>query len=235
MPRFTTLLMDADGTLMDFDKAEREALREALIGWGLVHDDAVLQRYHELNDALWKALERGEVTKPQLKRLRFEQLFAFLGAEEHPDPDEANDRFMELLSTRADLLPGVAETMPALAERYRILIITNGSAPIQQERWARTPIRAYVAGIYISDHLGVTKPSKAFFDAVFAAEPGLCPEDCLVVGDSLTSDIRGGINAGLVTCWVASPEQNAPADCRPDYRIESVAQLPELLSREALI
>ena len=233
MPEFTTLLLDADGTLLDFERAEREAISALLREFGLPDTEQCRQQYHQINDRLWKALERGEVTKDQLKVLRFSRLFETLGLDPAPDAARAALRYQEYLSRGSWLLPGVEETLPLLARRCRLLIITNGIAQVQQRRWAGTTVQQYIQGLYISDLLGAQKPRKEFFEKVFAAEPGLRPQDCLVVGDSLTSDIRGGKNAGLATCWIAPASQTAPADCRPDYRIPSLRELPALLEREA--
>ncbi len=233
MPSFTTLLLDADGTLLDFNRAEEEAISAVLREFRLPDTRENRQLYHRINDRLWKALELGQVTKDQLRVLRFSRLFQALELKDPPSAAQAALRYQEYLSRGSWLLPGVAETVPVLARRCRLLVITNGIAAVQQRRWAACPIHRYIDRLYISDLLGAQKPSPAFFDAVFAAEPGLRRGDCLVVGDSLSSDILGGKNAGIATCWIAGEEQAAPPDCRPDYRIPSLRELPALLEREA--
>ena len=125
-------------------------------------------------------------------------------------------------------LPGAEEALRSLAEKYKLYIASNGSKLVQWPRIKSADLETYFSDIFISEDMGADKPAKAFFDRCFAKIPGFDPQKAMIVGDSLTSDIQGGINAGIFTCWV-NPTHKHPGNIRPDYEIESLSQLEDLL------
>ena len=220
------LLIDLDDTILDFQKAEHIALRNTLRTFGIEPTDETCELYSRINRACWEALERGELTRPQVAVGRFAELFAKVGVT--ADAADCNRYYWEQLSIGHYFLPGAEETLKELASRYQLYIASNGTKSVQQPRLKSAGIEKYFRDIFISEDIGADKPSKVFFDRSFARIPGFDPTKAMIVGDSLTSDIQGGINAGIATCWV-NPKKKASATIRPDYEIESLSRLPALL------
>ena len=227
MVRYRILLMDADNTLMDFAKAEREALICALRAAGVRENEELICGYSRINDEMWKRLERGEIDKVSLRTARFE---AFCKEFRLPaDPVVLADEYLKSLAEQRFLMDGVSEVCRKLAEHCRLYIITNGIAQVQHGRLDTSPIRPYFSGLFISDELGVEKPHKAYFDRVAANIPDFDPRSVLVVGDSLTSDIAGGIAAGLDTCWFNQSGAPVPSDMPITYVIRGLDELLPLV------
>ena len=224
---FKFLLIDMDDTVLDFKKAEYVAIRKTLAEAGLDPTDTVCARYSEINDGYWKRLERKEVTRRQLQVGRFADLFAELGVV--ADGEACADRYMENLAQGHDFMPGAEEALQALSKKYKLYLASNGNTDTQRSRIALAGIEKYFEAIFISGEVGVNKPDKGFFDHCFAKMEGFDPQKALIVGDSLSSDILGGKNAGISTCWVNPGHKVAPPELQPDYQIESLTQLEALL------
>ena len=221
----TAIFFDLDNTLLDFDRGEARALSNALRQFGVDPTPAVLTRYHAINLRQWELLEEGVLTKEQVLIRRFELLFHELGVD--CDSRRVCDLYESLLAKEHDMLPGAMELLEYLAPRYSLYLATNGAAAVQRCRLADAGIVPYFQDIFISEEIGFHKPDTAFFKACFDTIPDFDPGMTLMVGDSLTSDIRGGRNAGLRTCWLN--RHNAPLRPEPDYTITALCQLPALL------
>lgn len=221
---YHTLLLDADNTLFDFTEAEHAALTDCLRARGWPCDRVVTDRYAAINDAYWKRLERGEISREELKLARFADFFKEFGFD--GDAETMARDYMRALSTKAILLDGAKEFCAGLYGKCRMYIITNGTVPVQRGRLSRASITPYFDDVFISEEMGHAKPEKAFFDAVADKIPNFDPADTLVIGDSLTSDILGGINAGLATCWFNPHGKPAPDNMNIDY---IVADYDEIL------
>lgn len=224
-----TVFLDLDDTILDFSRAEAEALRRALTEVDAPADDAVLARYHEINAAQWELLEEGVLTREQVLLGRFDILFGELGIVR--SAREVCERYEEYLSEGHWFISGAEELLETLAPRYDLYLASNGTAEVQYRRLESAGIRRYFRGIFLSRELGADKPSPAFFEKCFAAIPGFSRERAVMVGDSLTSDIRGGRDAGLRTCWFNPRRKPARGDIVPDYEVSSLEQLPGLLER----
>ena len=220
------LFIDLDDTILDFHKAEAVALRKTLLEFGIDPTPETCSLYSNINRAYWAALERGELTRAQVSVGRFEKFFAQLGVS--ADAAACNRYYWELLSVGHYFLPGAEEALQSLAKKYKLYIASNGTKSVQQPRLESSGIEKYFEDIFISEDMGADKPSKIFFDRCFAKIPGFDPQKAMIVGDSLTSDIQGGINAGIKTCWV-NPNHKQPGHIKPDYEIESLSQLKALL------
>ena len=220
------LLLDLDDTILDFHKAERIALRKTIGDFGVEPSEAVLDRYHHINKWHWEQLELGLMTRDQVLVGRFAQLFEELGME--VDAAACMKQYEHNLSIGHYFLPGAEEAVKRLKEKYRLFLVSNGTATVQHSRLTSAGLYPYFEQVFISQEIGYNKPDKAYFDRCFERIPGFAPEKALMVGDSLTSDIKGGINAGLKTVWV-NPAHKPCGDIRPDYEIEGLSQLEALL------
>ena len=220
------LLLDLDDTILDFHKAERIALSKTIGDFGVEPSEAVLDRYHHINKWHWEQLELGVMTRDQVLVGRFAQLFEELGME--VDAAACMKQYEHNLSIGHYFLPGAEEAVKRLKEKYRLFLVSNGTATVQHSRLTSAGLYPCFEQVFISQEIGYNKPDKAYFDRCFERIPGFAPEKALMVGDSLTSDIKGGINAGLKTVWV-NPAHKPCGDIRPDYEIEGLSQLEALL------
>ncbi len=221
--RYPCLLFDADDTLFDFGRAERDALREAFELRDVTFDAAWLPVYQRVNAAAWRALEAGQVTPARLRTLRFEHLVAELGLA--LDPEAISTTYRERLAAQAHLVDGARAVVEQLRPRHRLALITNGLAEVQRPRLARSPLATAFEHVLISEELGVAKPDPAFFEIALGRLGNPDPRAVLVVGDSLSSDIAGGRAAGLDTCWfnpAGGPRGGGPV---ATYEIRALAEL----------
>jgi len=222
-----TIFFDLDDTLLDFRRAEAESLRRTLPAFGVDPAPAILERYHEINAAQWRLLEEGALTREQVLLRRYELLFAEL--EMDCDPAAVCGLYERNLAFGHWFIPGAEELLETLAPRYDLYLATNGTAAVQHARLDSAGIRRYFKGVFISEEVGADKPSPEYFCRCMDAIPGFDPAAAIVVGDSLTSDIRGGQNAGIRTCWFNPKGKSVRPDIRPDCTIRALSELPALL------
>lgn len=214
------IFLDLDDTLLDFHRSEAEAIRKTLAAVsGEIPSDDVIQRYSEINDAQWKRLERGELTIPEVRLVRFEILFDELGWS--VDPVTAHETYERFLCDGHHMMDGAFAMLERLYGLYPLYIASNGTPYMQKKRIADAGIAHFFKDIFISGELGAVKPQKAFFDACFARAPQLDPKEGIIFGDSLTSDIRGGQVAGMRTCWFNPSKKAGRDDIIPDFEIET--------------
>ena len=221
------LFLDLDDTILDFHKAERIALSKTISQFGLEPNEEVLHRYHLINKAHWEMLERGELTRAEVLTRRFGVLFAEYGLD--VDVQVCAKTYERNLSIGHYFLPGAEEAVDRLSKKYRLFLASNGTAVVQKGRMTSANLYRFFEKVFVSQEIGHNKPSKAYFDACFAQIPGFDPARAMIVGDSLTSDIAGGINAGIRTCWVNPQHLPCPDHIHPDHEIEYLSQLEALL------
>ena len=221
------IFLDLDDTILDFHRAERIALAKALREFGVEPTDSVLSRYHVINQQHWQRLERGELTRDQVQEGRFRVLFAELGKD--TDAAVVTRCYERNLGIGHYFLPGARETVERLSGHYRLFLASNGTASVQYSRLTSAGLYPYFEKVFISEEIGFNKPSREFFDACFAQIPGFEREKAIMVGDSLTSDILGGIRSGLRTCWLNPNHLPVRPEITPDFVIESLPQLEGLL------
>jgi 2-haloacid dehalogenase len=221
------LLFDADDTLFDFPRAEADALRRTLEQSGLAFERSAFEIYARVNLQVWKEFERGEISSQELRLKRFRVFFAETGLP--GDPQAVSPLYLKNLALGTALLPGADETVRTLKGRYRLALVTNGLADVQRPRLERSALKDCFEKVFISEEVGAAKPSAAFFDAVFG-EIGQPPrEQVLIIGDSLTSDMQGGLDYGIDTCWYNPDGKNT--DLPVTFQIASLDALAGLLSQ----
>ena len=221
------VLLDVDDTLLDFHKAEAIALSKTLRAMGVEPTEATVRRYSQINDSQWKLLEEGVLDRETVLTRRFELLFAELGVER--SGPEARDSYEKNLAVGHYFMPGAEALLEALFGKYRLFIVSNGTASVQEGRIKSAGIAKYFEQIFISEELGADKPSREFFRRCFEKIEGFAPDRAIIVGDRLSSDIQGGINAGIKTCWFNFAGLPARADIPADCEIRKLSELPELL------
>ena len=232
MAIYTCVLLDIDNTLLDFDAAEHQALTDMLAEYELPHDENACAVYHQINRELWDALAKGQMNKQKLFQVRFGR---FMQAMQLPDNGKSkamNDRYEELLSTHADLLPGALTALEELSEVATLAIVSNGAAAVQEPRIAASGIDRYMDGIYISEKIGAAKPSAKLFEHALRDLGITNRSRVLMVGDDLLADIKGGINAGVDTCWFNPNHTENPGKVIPTYEIASLEELYPLVMEQ---
>ncbi|MDI9469055.1 MAG: YjjG family noncanonical pyrimidine nucleotidase [Bacillota bacterium] len=242
---YRVLLIDADDTVFDFRRAERLALGAMLQARRLPVTPEVQDFYTMTNLKLWKQLERGQKSRDAILTERFTALIDYIRRESawHPEwnlagrdwaaesGDLLNRLYLDALARQPSLLPQVEEILPLLAARCRLYLITNGVTRVQRGRLMLSPVAQYFQGIFISEELGVDKPDPLFFQRTLAAIGPVDPADILVVGDSLSADIRGAVNAGLDSVWMNFAKRELPTDCpQPTFIVSSWRELAALIA-----
>ena len=230
----TTILWDVDGTLLNFHYSQKLALDKCFRTVGLTMTEEIHERYSKINDSYWKRLELGEITKKQLLTGRFQTLFEECGIE-GVDLTAFMKEYQEELGNVFCYMDDSLAICKSLKGRVKQYVITNGVTSTQKNKLKISGLADCMDGLFISEEIGTAKPGKAFFDAVLAAVEETDKSKILVVGDSLSSDIKGGELAGLKTCWYrpegAVNHMEYQPDYQPDYQIEDLHQVFDLLER----
>lgn len=223
------LLWDVDGTLLDFSAAEKAAVKALFSEYGLGPcTDQMVARYSIINDGYWKRLERGEIPKSEVLTGRFRDFFSEVGVD--PALAEAfNARYQVALGDTIVYRDDSLQIVKALHGRMKQYVVSNGTVIAQTKKLERSHLGEWMDGIFLSERLGAEKPSPQFFRQVFAALPDILPSDMLIVGDSLTSDMQGGLTAGIPTCWYNPQSLPRPADMAIAFEIQNLQQIYELL------
>ena len=227
MANFDFILFDADNTLFDFDRAEDEALRGVLTDRGYPTDEATRNLYLTINRELWSRLDRGEVTQDVLVVERFAAFTRAMGRKD--DPVLFNRDYLDRLARGSFLLPGAEELCRALAPHCTLAIITNGVGRAQRGRFARSPLAEVIPHLFISEEVGASKPSPAFFEPVLRQLGVTRRERVLVVGDNLSTDIRGGLDCGLPTAWYNPGHLPNATPWTPIWEVDTYSRLKELI------
>lgn len=231
MPAYRYLLLDADNTLFDFDRAEETAFYAAFSALGLSVTPSQYERYHEINDDLWRKLEKKEVTRERLKDLRYEILLSEMGIHDEALTKKISRSFFTMLGQQRFLLDGAIDACRTLSSSYKLYIVTNGSYEPQRSRFTGSGLEPYFCDAFISEKIGAAKPSAAFFAHVMESIGDDDPARYLVVGDSLTSDIDGAIAAGMDAVWLDHAGTRDTRGRDIPYIIDNIGELSALLSR----
>ena len=227
--KFSTILWDVDGTLLDFEYSQRIALARSFEALGRSIDENVQKRYDEINESYWKRLEKGEVTRAELLPGRFVLLFREFHME-GIDVEAFRKDYQQHLGSIFCLKDSCLDLLARLSPHVRQYIVTNGVTSTQQSKLELSGIAGLVDGIFISEQLGADKPSIDFFEKCLDSISEKDKSRILIVGDSLSSDIQGGINAGIVTCWYRPYGKENTTGMQPDYEISHLSQIFDVIN-----
>ena len=224
--KYNTILMDMDGTLMDFDACESKALETVFARHGYPYSPEIRRLYNGINSRLWKEYEKGSTTKAIIKSTRFSELFQLIGVK--GDGAAFNIEYLDELGKNWFPIEGCFELCRILSSHFRLYMATNGVSRTQRNRVKGCGLEPFFSGMFISEEIGVQKPLSGFFEYAASHIPGFKKEETLMVGDSLTSDMKGGIDFGLSTCWFNRKHAENPG-FPITYEIHSLLELPPLL------
>ena len=225
--QYRWLFFDADGTLLDYNRAEATAFRKAFDHLEFQFEDGYLPVYQKINSQLWQALERHEITPAVLRVRRFELLLEALQLS--GSAEDLNIAYVEQLGLCTDLIDGAYEVVQTLSKSTRLAIVTNGLEAVQRSRLMHSAIQPSISELIISEEVGAAKPHTAFFDAAFAQTGNPSRSDVLIIGDSLTSDMQGGVNYGIDTCWYNPDGVLRPEGLSITYELQHLRELLEIV------
>lgn len=223
--KYTWLLFDLDGTLFDYDSAATKALLKTYADFNSVIPSDLLTVYKKINGKMFQDLEAGLTTLDQLKVDRFKKLLSYYKL--LSSPEEFSQQYLENLVRYNQLIPGAHQAVQKLSNQFKMMIITNGIASVQRPRLAQSSIAPFFSDLVISDEVNCAKPFKEIFEICFEKMNNPGKEQVLIIGDSLTSDIQGGINFGIDSCWY-NPEGLASEPITPTYTIQHLSDLMNL-------
>ncbi len=228
MAKFDTILWDVDQTLLDFKKSEDYAIRYCFRKFGKEASDEAVAIYSRINEGFWKRIEKGEINRKDALVQRFEQLFQQIG-EQDMDAGAFQKEYAEALGSVYYYLDDSYELVKNLRGKYRQYLVTNGVTLTQMKKLRLSGFDQLADGIFVSEQIGIPKPHKDFFEKCFSMIPGFCKETAVIVGDSLSSDMRGGNNAGIATCWYNPAGLKSLSDVKIDYEIRNLKEIWDIL------
>lgn len=223
------LLWDIDGTLLNFEAAEKQAIRDCFKQFNMgICDDAMLARYSRINRTYWERLERGELTKPEVLRGRF---IEFFGQEHLPveNADPFNAAYQIGLGNTVVFQDNGYELVKSFKSQFKQYAATNGTYVAQERKLKKSGLDQLLDGAFISDQIGSEKPTLGFFDAVWQTIGTYQKEEVMIIGDSLTSDIQGANNAGIQCCWYNPGKKQSDHNLQIDYEIQNLQDLKRIL------
>lgn len=221
-----TILIDIDNTLLDFNESSKECIKQAFSEQGLPFSATTFPTFKSINDKLWLKIEKGELDRPGLHKIRFDLVLNALGIK--GDGQLIEKRFREILFDTAIAVDGARETLQYLASKYKVYAASNAIYLQQINRLTKTGMIEFLSGLFISEKLGVTKPSKEFFDICMAGAKAK-KEQTIMIGDSISADITGAKKYGLKTVWYNHNGENTKNVKSADYIVNSLFEIKEIL------
>ncbi|NET33350.1 MAG: noncanonical pyrimidine nucleotidase, YjjG family [Cyanothece sp. SIO1E1] len=225
--KYDWLLFDADNTILDFNQAQRHALKESLTEIGILFRSEHDQIYDRINRSCWRAYEEGKLTKAMLRYRRFQLFFMEIGLKD--DPASFGERYLVHLSQSTAMVEGALDLLNSLRDKYQLALVTNGIKEVQRSRLSLSGLGDYFSYIAISDEIGVAKPDTAFFHHVFEDLSHPSKERTLIIGDNLNADIRGGLDFGIDACWFNYDSRERYLEVAPTYEITHLTDLYSFL------
>jgi putative hydrolase of the HAD superfamily len=226
--KYEVILFDADETLFDFDKAEKYALKKSIESFEMsFKEDYHLNSYREVNNKIWEEFEKGLISADELKTERFRNFFVKLDLD--LNPIKFSKQYLKFLSEASFLIEGTNEILSDLYQKYKLVLITNGLANVQRSRLKLSSLDKYFKEIIISEEIGIAKPDPEIFEYTFNKIKHKDKKKSIIIGDSLSSDIQGGINFGIDTCWFNPDNEENLSGLVPTYEINDLLELKEIL------
>lgn len=224
--KYRYLLIDSDATLLDFERSEREAITEVFDSFSIPVTEEILSIYSKANREQWELLEKRQITKSQLRVDRFINFCQRTGYDR--SAVDLAETYESALASKSFLLPGALDVCTYLSSKYELYLVTNGFKQVQRGRFDPSPLAPLFRDVFVSEIVGADKPDKAYFDYVKAHIPGFRDDMALMIGDSLSSDMAGGIGAGLDVCWF-NPHHKENPGLRLTYVISDLKELKNIL------
>jgi len=229
--KYTTLLFDADNTLFDFDAAEASSLKAVCETLGVKMDRQTFNLYHHINKKCWADFEKGNLPQEEIQFTRFSRFLNRL--ESDADPIEIGNLYLSGLAKSKTLIEGTVEMLDRLkAMNLELVVITNGLKQVQRAHFEHTGLTKYFSEIIVSDEIGISKPHKAFFDYTFKKIKQKDKSKVLIIGDGLSSDIKGGMKYGVDTLWFNKRGIELPKGYKPTYRMNRLEEIFGVLAEE---
>ncbi len=222
-----TVFIDIDNTLLDFNRCAAYSMAEAYKEKGVVFEEYMFREFKIINDSLWLKIEKGELTKAQLHAVRWNMIFQKLGFDF--DGPAFEERFRFFLNQSCVKVDGADSALQYLSGRYTVCVASNGPEGQQVNRLKSAGMLPFINKVFTSEKIGYPKPSKEFFDACFSQLPGVSPEDCVMIGDSLTADIAGGAKYGMKTLWFNFAKEALSGETVPNYTVDSLDDIKNYL------
>ena len=227
MAMIRTILMDVDNTLLDFNKCASACMAEGLRELGLEYRPEMFPAFTDINDRLWAEIEQNRLTREGLHHIRWPWIFDKLGIE--ADGIAFERRFCELLFDSHEPVDGAVELLQYLSGKYDVYVASNASYAQQSNRLTLAGMAPFFKGLFVSSDLGAQKPSQAFFTACMERLGNPPKEEVLLIGDSLTADMRGGVDFGIATCWYNHNHQPRDIDLPVDYIVDHLREIQNIL------
>lgn len=227
MDKYKTILLDADGTFLDFKKSENQALKHTFKKYNIPFTDQIKERYEQINSSLWKEFELGLIDKKTVIYSRFINLFKEFDM--NVDGITFEDDYQEALGNESYLLPDAYEILSSLSTKYDLYVVTNGVSYTQHNRLNKSGVKSFFKDVFVSEDIGYQKPMKEYFQYCFERIENFQLEKTLIIGDSLSSDIQGGINMGIDTCWIHDKNQHNEKNLPITYEINNLNDLKKIL------
>lgn len=218
--KYKYILFDLDDTLLDFQKAQKLAFKKLLKNYNIDYSEELYSVYNTMNKEFWKKFELGEITSEELKSARFEKFFSHIG--KSISGKECDEEYRKYLAMGDQLFKGVTVILEKLSKSHVLCVATNGIALTQKTRLKNNDLNKYFSNIFISEEIGYKKPDKEFFDHIFKQLKIKDKSEVIIIGDTLSSDILGGKNSGIATCWINSKKLPIDKNIEPTYILESV-------------
>ena len=223
LDKYKYILFDLDDTLLDFEKAEHIAFEKLLEDSDIQFNEELFNKYKEINRGLWRRFELGEMSNKEVTKLRFEQFFNLLGKK--VDGREYDVSFRSYLAMGNQLFDGVAELLDILSKTHVMCIASNGVGVTQHTRLKNNDLNKYFEHVFISEEVGYQKPDVEFFNFIFQKLGDIDKKEVIIVGDNLMSDILGGINSGIDTCWINPKNSPVDNEVKPTHIVKKVTDL----------
>ena len=220
------VLCDIDNTVLDFDACSKKSMINAFEKFSLEYREEMFNVFYKKNKELWEAVEKGTLTVPELYEIRWNEIFSLLGIE--ADGVAVEKVFHKGIEEGYEKMDGAEEFLEYLSDKFTVYAASNAPYNQQKTRLKKAGLLDYFKGLFVSGEIGFQKPTLEFFDYCINAL-GLKPEEIIIIGDSLTADIKGGITAGLKTCWFNPKNNSISEGVRPDYVIADLREIKNIL------